>query len=134
MLFAKRRRIRMIISPSLGLSSCPVILQGNTQISHHPASPFAPIARTTPTATITGGVRTVSPSSVRSHSDVTASAPSHLPHVQHLQRTITASPPPQPTEYQRVLCNSGAGPGPRPVPDDGELFPYIKIRTTFPDP
>nr|CDS26495.1 SH2 motif [Hymenolepis microstoma] len=120
------------LSNSPSLSSGPVMLQGNTQISHHPASPFSPIARTTPTTTLatSGGHRTVSPtaSSAHSHSDATAPVPSHFPHLQHSQRNTTASPPPPPplqtqsqsqaSQSSTGFCSSGAGPSPGQMPDD----------------
>ncbi|VDD75922.1 unnamed protein product [Mesocestoides corti] len=76
-------------------SNCPVVLQGNTQISHHPASPFAPITR----VTSCGGRTSPPAASSRSNSDVAAPV---CPQVHR-----SASPP---SDYQRVF-GSATGKG-----------------------
>uniref|UniRef100_A0A5K3FCQ2 SH2 domain-containing protein n=1 Tax=Mesocestoides corti TaxID=53468 RepID=A0A5K3FCQ2_MESCO len=78
-----------------GFSNCPVVLQGNTQISHHPASPFAPITR----VTSCGGRTSPPAASSRSNSDVAAPV---CPQVHR-----SASPP---SDYQRVF-GSATGKG-----------------------
>ncbi|VDM16105.1 unnamed protein product [Hydatigera taeniaeformis] len=106
-------------------SNHPVVLQGNTQISHHPASPFAPITRTTPCGSraspSTASVVAATASSSRSNSDVTAPV---CPCAQSYHR-LAVSPPP---EHQRPFCNPCASVGvgainssvARQLPDDEE--------------
>ncbi|KAL5969046.1 SH2 domain-containing adapter protein F [Taenia solium] len=113
------------LSNSPSFSNHPVVLQGNTQISHHPASPFAPIARTTPcgsrTSPSAASAAAATASSSRSNSDVTAPA---CPCAQSYHRPAVSPPP----EHQRAFCNPSGGAGigvgngsaARQMPDDGE--------------
>uniref|UniRef100_A0A915EZX7 SH2 domain-containing protein n=1 Tax=Echinococcus canadensis TaxID=519352 RepID=A0A915EZX7_9CEST len=109
------------LSNSPSFSNHPVVLQGNTQISHHPASPFAPIARTTScgsrTSPSAASAAAATASSLRSNSDVTAPT---RPCAQSYHRPAVSPPP----EHQRAICspcasasNSSAV---RQIPDDGE--------------